>query len=74
MDNKNESEILAATADAQESVIGYSPSIDPEELEMLNDPEFMRRFEKAKADIANGACRKFLAYENNSRMGTAHHP
>ena len=59
MNNKNKPEILAATANTQESAIGYNPSIDPEELEMLNDPEFMRRFEKAKTDIANGTCRKW---------------
>ena len=59
MNNKNKPEVLTAPANTQESAIEYSPPIDPEELEMLNDPEFMKRFEKAKADIANGTCRKW---------------
>ena len=59
MNNKNKPEASATPANVQESAIEYSPSIDPEELEMLNDPEFMKRFEKAEADIANGACRKW---------------
>ena len=59
MNNKNKPEAQATPANTQESAVGYSPFIDPEELEMLNDPEFMKRFEKAEADIANGACRKW---------------
>ena len=59
MNNKNKPEVLATPVNTQESAVGYSPSIDPGELEMLNDPEFMKRFEKAKADIVNGTCRKW---------------
>ena len=59
MNNKDKPEALAIPANVQESAVGYSSPIDPEELEMLNDPEFMKRFEKAKADIANGTCRKW---------------
>ena len=59
MNNKNKPEAQATPANIQEGAVGYNPSIDPEELEMLNDPEFMKRFEKAKADIANGTCRKW---------------
>ena len=59
MNNKDKPEALGTPANVQESAVGYNPSIDPEELEMLNDPEFMKRFEKAETDIANGACRKW---------------
>ena len=59
MNNKNKPEASATPANVQEIAVGYDPSIDLEELEMLNDPEFMKRFEKAEADIANGACRKW---------------
>ncbi|MDE0301132.1 MAG: hypothetical protein OXN17_21085 [Candidatus Poribacteria bacterium] len=59
MNNKDKLEAQATPANIQESAVVYSPSIDPEELEMLNDPEFMKRFEKAKADISNGTCRKW---------------
>ena len=57
MNNKYKPEASATPANVQESAVGYT--IDLEELEMLNDPEFMKRFESAKADIANVACRKW---------------
>ena len=59
MNNKDKPEASATPANVQESAVGYKPSIDLEEREMLNDPEFMKRFEKAEADITNGACRKW---------------
>lgn len=59
MNNKDKPEALITPVNIQESAVEYSPSIDPKELEMLYDPEFMKRFEKAEADIANGACRKW---------------
>ncbi len=59
MNNKDKPEAQTTPANIQGSAVEYSHSIDPEELEMLNDPEFMKRFEKAKADIANGTCRKW---------------
>ena len=59
MNNKDKPEALATPANVQESAVGYSSPIAPEELDMLNAPEFMKRFEKAEADIANGTCRKW---------------
>ena len=43
----------------QTGTSGSVSGVDPEEIEMLNDPDFMERFTKAKDDIANGKSRKW---------------
>lgn len=44
---------------------GSSPPIDEEENDMLNDPDFMERFEQAMDDIANGRTRKWKGIKRN---------
>ena len=44
---------------------GSSPPIDGEENDMLNDPDFMERFEQAMDDIANGRTRKWKGVKRN---------
>lgn len=48
-------------ARTSESVSG----VDPEEIEMLNDSDFMERFTQAKDDIAKGKTRKWEGVKRN---------
>ena len=62
----SESQLLASPPPSEQSARSGSVSgVDPEEIEMLNDSDFMERFTQAEDDIANGKTRKWEGIKRN---------
>ena len=64
-DNRvSDSQLLASPPPSEQARTSVS-GVDPEETEMLNDSDFMERFNQAKDDIANGKTRKWEGVKRN---------